>query len=309
MADDIDDESLATPINPAPESLSDDVISTNDPDIETPKQITENMEVHHHPDLHHKKKNFKEYFLEFLMIFLAVTMGFFAESYREYSVEKARAKEYANSLVHDLEKDTAMVQVDISQMKRGRSKIDSLASFLKDKKISEISNRQLFAYTRFSTLYRPYTWSRATLDEIKSSGSLRYFGNDSIIMRVSAYDALTKHLDQDFNGDAALTNSVSEKRNRIINMDYSLPDSVNYSLIDADSIINILLQNKTNYNSQDDLQLLTSNINDIRSLLNHYLTIRKELYGRGNFELARLVSDATQLITMLQKEYSLKDER
>jgi hypothetical protein len=25
------------------------------------------MEVHHHPDLHHKKKNFKEYFLEFLI--------------------------------------------------------------------------------------------------------------------------------------------------------------------------------------------------------------------------------------------------
>ncbi len=31
------------------------------------------MEVYHHPDLHHKKKNFKEYFFEFLMIFLAVT--------------------------------------------------------------------------------------------------------------------------------------------------------------------------------------------------------------------------------------------
>jgi hypothetical protein len=30
------------------------------------------MEVHHHP--HVEKKNFKEYFLEFLMIFLAVTM-------------------------------------------------------------------------------------------------------------------------------------------------------------------------------------------------------------------------------------------
>jgi hypothetical protein len=33
------------------------------------------MEVHHHP--HVEKKNFKEYFLEFLMIFLAVTLGFF----------------------------------------------------------------------------------------------------------------------------------------------------------------------------------------------------------------------------------------
>jgi len=42
-----------------------------------------NMEVHHHPDV--EKKGFKEYLLEGLMIFLAVTMGFFAESYRERS--------------------------------------------------------------------------------------------------------------------------------------------------------------------------------------------------------------------------------
>ncbi|RNI34813.1 hypothetical protein EFY79_14085 [Hanamia caeni] len=309
MSDNINDDTLDKPIISQPENLSDEIISANDTDSIIQKQETENMEVHHHPDIHHKKKNFKEYFLEFLMIFLAVTMGFFAESYREYSVEKARAKEYANSLIHDLEKDTAMVQIDISQMKHARSKIDSLASFLKDKKIGEISNRQFFGYTLFPTLYRPFTWSRATLDEIKSSGSLRYFDNDSIIMRVSAYDALTKHMDQDFNGDVALTERVSEKRNRIIDMNYSLPDSVNYSLIDADSIITILLKNKTNYNGHDDLQLLTSNINDIRSLLNDYLDIRQSLYIRGDRELTHLLSDATQLITMLQKEYSIKDEQ
>jgi hypothetical protein len=43
------------------------------------------MEVHHHP--HVEKKNFKEYFLEFLMIFLAVTMGFIAENMREHFVD------------------------------------------------------------------------------------------------------------------------------------------------------------------------------------------------------------------------------
>jgi hypothetical protein len=37
-----------------------------------PKSEIENMEVHHHP--HVEKKNFKEYFLEFIMIFLAVTL-------------------------------------------------------------------------------------------------------------------------------------------------------------------------------------------------------------------------------------------
>ncbi len=42
------------------------------------------MEVHHHPTV--EKKNFKEYFFEFLMIFLAVTMGFFAESFSEHLV-------------------------------------------------------------------------------------------------------------------------------------------------------------------------------------------------------------------------------
>jgi hypothetical protein len=41
------------------------------------------MEVHHHPDLHHRRKKFKEYLLEFVMIFLAVTMGFIAENVRE----------------------------------------------------------------------------------------------------------------------------------------------------------------------------------------------------------------------------------
>jgi hypothetical protein len=51
---------------------------------------TKSMEVHHHPDLHHRKKHWKEYFLEFLMIFLAVTLGFFAESIRENISDKEK---------------------------------------------------------------------------------------------------------------------------------------------------------------------------------------------------------------------------
>ena len=61
------------------------------------------MEVHHHP--HVAKKNFKEYFLEFLMIFLAVTMGFIAENLREHFTERSNAREYAHLLVNDLNSD------------------------------------------------------------------------------------------------------------------------------------------------------------------------------------------------------------
>ena len=72
---------------------------------ETINQLqTENMEVHHHPNV--EKKNVKEYFLEFLMIFLAVTMGFFAEQIREHYIEIKREKHSMISLVKDLESDT-----------------------------------------------------------------------------------------------------------------------------------------------------------------------------------------------------------
>jgi len=59
------------------------------------------MEVHHHP--HVEKKNFKEYFLEFLMIFLAVTLGFFAENIRERIKDSEQGEQYIQSLVEDLE--------------------------------------------------------------------------------------------------------------------------------------------------------------------------------------------------------------
>jgi hypothetical protein len=63
------------------------------------------MEVHHHP--HEEKKNFKEYFLEFLMIFLAVTMGFFAENLRESITDHAKEKEYKTLIIEDLQESTA----------------------------------------------------------------------------------------------------------------------------------------------------------------------------------------------------------
>jgi hypothetical protein len=53
------------------------------------------MEVHHHPELPHgESKRFKEYVLEFLMIFLAVTMGFIAESIREHLSDSSKESEY-----------------------------------------------------------------------------------------------------------------------------------------------------------------------------------------------------------------------
>jgi len=68
---------------------------------------TETMEVHKHPHHVTHKKKWIEYFLEFLMIFSAVTLGFYAENIREHASDTAREKEYMRSMVEDLKQDTS----------------------------------------------------------------------------------------------------------------------------------------------------------------------------------------------------------
>ena len=80
------------------------------------------MEVHHHPGDHHGPKKFKDYFLEFLMIFLAVTMGFLTENFREYITDKDHVEELAGQLTEDLKHDTAsvgkLIKFEFLQIKR-----------------------------------------------------------------------------------------------------------------------------------------------------------------------------------------------
>ena len=68
------------------------------------------MEVHHS---HHSPKNWKEYFGEFFMLFLAITLGFFVENYREHFVERQREKEFLGLIVKDLKMDINMVDSNL----------------------------------------------------------------------------------------------------------------------------------------------------------------------------------------------------
>src|ERR1700760_2421757 len=81
----------------------------NKSEIENPTSEIKNVEVHHHPEV--EKKGFKEYLLEGLMIFLAVTMGFFAESLREHISNKDKTAQYMQSLLVDLKTDTTSINV------------------------------------------------------------------------------------------------------------------------------------------------------------------------------------------------------
>ena len=71
------------------------------------------MEVHHHPQV--EKKRFREYLLEGLMIFVAVMLGFFAESFREHITDSEKAKQYLVGIYSDLKKDSSTLRYQSDQ--------------------------------------------------------------------------------------------------------------------------------------------------------------------------------------------------
>lgn len=98
MTENTDEEHLDNSVNPPSENIPDEIIPAKETGTNNPNQEADNMEIHKHPHHVTHKKKWGEYILEFLMLFLAVFLGFIAENIREHYVENERTKEYAQSL-------------------------------------------------------------------------------------------------------------------------------------------------------------------------------------------------------------------
>src|SRR6187431_2962739 len=109
MEDKTDKEDLTKQSEPHSENNTNAVVPATTENI-NPDQEVENMEVHHHNHHTHEKRNWKSYFWEFLMLFLAVTLGTFVENQREHYIEHQRAKEFSKSLIQDLQNDITALQ-------------------------------------------------------------------------------------------------------------------------------------------------------------------------------------------------------
>ena len=232
------------------------------------------------------------------MLFLAVFCGFLAENQREHYVEKKRAKAFARSLAYDFSRDTGNLLYITNRIKIQIKNTDSLAAYLKSHTFSEVRNIDLFTLTVVDR-YPAYRWSRSTLEQIKNTGSLRYF-NDSIIQFISSYDALSHHMDEDHRNDEEMANRATASRDRIVDIGY--PNELAYSLnLHFDSVI------KTPYYKEfagnDKTPLLTHDSAALKIFLNERLNIRRNLDIRANDELNTLLGQNRRLIRALKNKY------
>ncbi len=150
-----------------------------------PKLEIVNMEVHKHPHHVTHKKKWGEYLLEFLMLFLAVFLGFVAENIREHYVENKRAGEYADRLVADLKKDTAWFNNENRRLVQRQPSFDTLISLL----IQPVSasDAQVLQKLLHINYVSDAKMNTATYNQMKASGSLRYISNLELTNSLQEY--------------------------------------------------------------------------------------------------------------------------
>jgi hypothetical protein len=153
---------------------------------------TENtMEVHHHPEV--EKKGLKEYVLEGLMIFLAVMMGFFAESLREHITDRDHEKQSIESLVKAVASDTVQLHHVMLEASGSIKAINSLMG-LKYLDLTRPANNQKF-YLLSLAGFSNDTYFRTNdgaLQQLNSSGTLRLISNRATVDSIFKYELLNK---------------------------------------------------------------------------------------------------------------------
>lgn len=250
------------------------------------------MEVHHHPDLHHKHKRWREYLAEFVMIFLAVTLGFFAESLREKIADDKKGKEFAKSLYHDLKEDREFLKGLIDYKTWRGQKADSLISILKRGTVKEYSNL-MYYYHAIISGNLPFRPKDVTIQQMRNSGSLRYLNNPRI------YNAISTYYWQ--------VNFYIERENE---RSVKIPVDLTAKIFQATEFLSIA---KVTPKIQDAVHMPEGNpqlLTDDKQTLNEYLlyvSIDKSANDLSKLLLIELVQKSLiTLIDELQKEYVLE---
>lgn len=260
------------------------------------------MEVHKHPHHVMHKKKWSEYLLEFFMLFLAVFLGFLAENLRERIVENERAKEYAHSLVQDLKNDISFAKRYYGINRIASSYLDSLSDIIGQERVRQTKGGLLYLYGRFANGGLQVLWSNTTYDQLKNSGSLRYFRDVNLIRKISQYYAKTKEIDSKYEADLTRMSAATDLRNRIYKPLYLKPFTkifLSTTTAPADQrVVDSLVQ--------IDLPLQTYDYTVLNPFANLCMT-RKLNWELMNRDYQVALNMATELVALLEKKYKEGD--
>jgi len=148
------------------------------------------MEVHHAHHPTHKKK-WSEYIIEFVMLFAAVTLGFFAENIREHQVLVERKNQNLEGIVQDLKKDSIKLGERINEYLIAMENLEDqkFASFQYEKKQLSESNYLDYIIQKNDTLVVGLSFfiNNSAYKNTIASGSLSVINSFKIKQLITEY--------------------------------------------------------------------------------------------------------------------------
>lgn len=260
------------------------------------------MEVHSHS--HTPRQKWSHYVWEFLMLFLAITTGFFVENQREHYIEHQRAKVYAKTMKANLSEDIVELKQMIYRGTFASAYLDSFLLLLSNNDISRIPSGKLYWYGLFGAYIRGFQPNDATFQQMKGSGSIRYFSNDSLEQLVSNYDQQMRSMHDLTQIDERIALEVRKLRARLFDFKFNNA---------ANSVVQRAIYeryNKGSYNQAMIDSFIGTNpplLSSDRIVFNEYAELcRSRSLRRHLINTREALKTATEIIERLSKQYHLE---
>lgn len=149
------------------------------------------MEVHHHG---HVPKKLNEYITEFLMLFAAVTLGFFAENLREHSIEKERELKFIEIVHEDLLNDIRDLDTISKAYEIRLKREDTLLNLLSNGPIKRTND--LYYLARLNSIRVFFHHSKNGFQQLKNAGGLRLIEDIDVIKKIQSYENDVEEMDE-----------------------------------------------------------------------------------------------------------------
>jgi len=283
MEEDINKEVTLIPESDQPEAGAVTIASETGSETIHANQADQHMEVHHHPDLQHKPKKLKEYFLEFIMIFLAVTMGFVAENIRDHITEHKNAQILAQSLLEDIKKDTASLHSLVGFGIKKFAAADTLLGILHTPQ-NNWNTGNFYANLGPIMTSLPFESTDGTYTQMKTSGTLKFF-NQSLINIINSYDVQLKK---------------TQYRDDVENKGIWVLADIIINIVNFEVFTDIRLKRPITH----DMYVKINNQETIDKLIN-LITMNNQFIARSLQEYKVQLTIADKLIEAIKKEYGL----
>jgi hypothetical protein len=246
------------------------------------------MDVHQHT--HTPRKKWTQYFWEFLMLFLAISLGFFVENQREHYIENKREKQFMRSMLKDLYTDLG--NIELCKAEKGRMVLfaDSLVEMYIDGQYTANPARFNYYARNFSTYQNLFFMTDGTLIQLKNSGGLRLIRKSIIVDSLQAYDNRYHQFRLSQEREADFLSDYRDIMARVFDI------RVFNTMVKTYPEINMPVGDSPLFNWDKQL------INEL--LIRVHIAKRNKL-GSITY-LDQLKTKAKNLITLIQNEYQLK---